>query len=66
MAVDRACDGMASEMGKKVAENALDNPEFDPFADRFGLTAAELAEISMDPDADLEEINDGHGDEAEG
>jgi hypothetical protein len=61
MAVDGPLDGM----GKDLAEKALDNPEFDPFANGFGLTAAELAEISLDPDADVEG-DDGDVDDVDG
>jgi hypothetical protein len=32
--------------------------DLDPFADNSGLTAEELAEISMDPDAEDEEVDD--------
>jgi hypothetical protein len=60
-----AVDGPLNGMGKDLAEKALDNPEVDPFTNGFGLTAAELPEISLDPDVDVED-DDGDVDDVDG
>jgi hypothetical protein len=52
MEIDMANAALRSEAGQKPDLN------LDPFADDSGLTAEELAEISMDPEAEGNEEDD--------